>query len=117
MCSAASGAAAYTVAGLVTSAWQPPGMAVRTIQRAVFTQSQRSAIGLMAAAGGMALSRHALLADGPPARIIRALGSPAGSVADYFRAGARRAKKERLMRENREWGRAHTKPARIVVAG
>lgn len=109
------GVTGYWVASRMTTTYQPGKMAYFKVKRPLFTPTQRISAGLALVACGLVLEESLGLA-----RSENALGGTlrgAGRLCLRFRDNVQERwddiKRRRQAEENREWGRAHTRSARI----
>jgi hypothetical protein len=113
VCAVGSAGAGYTVAGRLTTRWQPGGMAYYKLRRPLLAPEQRLAAALAAAAVGMAAARALTEGDGEMADVIRSIGRPFARVVDSIKDKKEQMEQRRRTREREEWLRMHTKQAKI----
>ena len=113
----ACGAATFGVSSRLQSTYQPGRMAYFKTTRPMFSPTQRISLGLAAVAVGLVLDESLGVVRGDNA-LSKALRSSSRTVLRVTDCVRNRFSEDRARREReaqREWGREHTKAARIYT--
>ncbi|KAL1518888.1 hypothetical protein AB1Y20_003163 [Prymnesium parvum] len=112
---AACGCAGYCIAAQLTTTVQPGGMAYYKVRRPLLQPNQRISASLATAACGLALDEAVgvVQSDHLLGASFRRSGRAVVRATDGLQRRWREERKIRQRAKEREWGREHTRPARI----